>query len=109
MNYETISHHEVTKRQIERHNREKPFAPENGEELKYCIGEIVIFTNEFGCEFLCMITGYYQPDPIDAMYARGHRYLTNTDAYWFPDKESSLRLPSIKDIIRLSKSGHSFL
>jgi hypothetical protein len=38
------------------------------------------------------VTGFYKPEPIDSMYANGHRYLLDWTSYWYPCKESSLCL-----------------
>jgi len=86
------SHWEWEERVVRRHEVDKPFAPENGRPLKFGIGDSVIYTNDAGIEFCCRITGYYLPDPINAMYAKGSRYLVNSSSPWFPVKESELRL-----------------
>ena len=31
---------------VAQHDAEKPFAPENGEPLKFAVGDVVAFTNE---------------------------------------------------------------
>jgi len=85
------SHWEWAKRMVEQHDAEKPFAPENGQPLKFGIDDSVIFTNDAGIEFKFRITGFYRPSP-NAMYAAGARYLVNSDSPWFPVKESALRL-----------------
>lgn len=80
---------------VAKHDAEKPFAPENGEPLKFAVGDVVAFTNEYGVIFRRIrVTGYYKPDPIDSLYATGMRYLLDWSCPWFPAKESSLQLDS---------------
>lgn len=70
------------------HDTHRPFAPENGQALKFNVGDKVVFTNDYGKEFPLTITGLYQQGQL---YCYGYRYLVNTDSPWFPAKESSLR------------------
>ena len=86
------SHWEWEKETIIEHNENKPFAPENGEPLKFNIGDNVICTNDYGVEFSLKVTGYYKPEKIDSLYAVGYRYLLDWDCYWMPASEKSLRL-----------------
>lgn len=86
------SHWEWAERVNAEHDRDKPFAPENGQPLRFAIGDHVIFTNDYGVEFEMQVTGFYErPAPPCGLYARGHRYLVNSSSPWFPVKESSLR------------------
>lgn len=39
------------------HDALKPFAPENGQPLRFKIGDAVIYTNEFGAQFRRRVTG----------------------------------------------------
>ena len=78
---------------VEEHNEAKPFAPENGQELKFKVGDAVTFTNDYGVTFHGLhITGLYKPELIDSFYARGFRYLLDYDCHWFPVREESLTL-----------------
>jgi hypothetical protein len=87
------SHYEWEEEVIARHNSERPFAPENGNPLKFKVGDNVIYTNECGLKFNKVVTGFYKPDKVTGLYARGYRYFLNTDdKYPFPKKESELRL-----------------
>ncbi|MBC3871734.1 hypothetical protein HV832_16245 [Undibacterium oligocarboniphilum] len=79
---------------IAQHENEKPHAPENGSPLKFKVGDSVIFTNDYGVTFKLKITGLYQPEPINSLYATGSRYLLSGSSPWFPCKESSLQLDS---------------
>lgn len=84
------SHGDWQKEVIEQHNLRKPFAPENGQELLFKIGDKVVYTNDNGVSFIKKVIGLYQPNPIDSLYACGHRYLLDTDCYWMPVKEDNL-------------------
>lgn len=82
-------------RVVAQHNLEKPFAPENGEPLKFSVGDIVAFTNEYGVMFRGLrVTGFYKPEKPCSLYATGMRYLLDWSSPWFPAKESSLQLDS---------------
>lgn len=86
------SHWDWIDAETARHDKEKPFAPENGEALLFGIGDHVIYTNDNGVEFEMQVTGFYQrPEGPCGLYARGSRYLVNSSSPWFPVKESSLR------------------
>lgn len=87
----THSHWDWEEAVIERHQSEKPYAPENGEPLKFKVGDEVIYTNDYGVQFKQTVTGFYQPDQINSLYATGYRYLLDTDCYWMPVRESSLQ------------------
>lgn len=53
------------------HDALKPFAPENGQPLRFKIGDAVIYTNEFGAQFRRRVTGFYRPTALSGLYARG--------------------------------------
>ncbi|MNV76379.1 hypothetical protein D3C71_1697260 [compost metagenome] len=55
------------------------------------IGDAVIYTNEFGAQFPCRVTRFYQPSGLSGLYARGARYLLDSSSPWMPVAESSLR------------------
>lgn len=88
------SFYDYEQRVIKAHDLEKPFAPENGQPLKFKIGDYVTFTNDYGVSFPLRITGFYLPEKIDALYATGSRYLLDWECYWMPVKESKLTLVS---------------
>lgn len=48
---ECIGHHEAVRRAIEKHDEIKPFAPENGQKLKFKVGDKVTYINDYGCTF----------------------------------------------------------
>lgn len=80
---------------VAQHDTEKPFAPENGEPLKFGVGDIVAFTNEYGVMFRGLrVTGLYKPEAPCSLYATGRRYLLDWSSPWFPAKESSLQFDS---------------
>ncbi|MDR2112887.1 MAG: hypothetical protein LBQ62_07295 [Candidatus Accumulibacter sp.] len=85
------SHHEWVAEVVARHDAEKPFAPENGQPLRFKAGDCVIYTNPYGVEFRFRITGFYRPEQPCALYARGARYLVNSSSPWYPVSESRLR------------------
>lgn len=83
------------------HDRDKPFAPENGQALRFAIGDHVIFTNDYGVEFEMQITGFFdRPQAPSGLYSRGHRYLVDSSSPWFPVTEASLRLNTAKQSLR---------
>lgn len=94
------SHFEWAARVCEQHDREKPFAPENGTPLAFKPGDPVIYTNPAGLEFPLRVTGYYlrQPD-ADSMYAHGARYLLDWECPWYPTAESTLRLDDMRTTV----------
>lgn len=86
------SHWEWAKRVTAEHDENKPFAPENGQPLRFAIGDEVIFTNDNGVEFEMMITGFMtRPEEPCGQYATGSRYYVNSCSPWFSVRESSLR------------------
>lgn len=79
------SHWEYQEKVVAQHDAEKPFAPENGEPLKFAVGDVVAFTNEYGVMFRGIrVTGFYKPDPINSLYATGRRYLLDRNARQAP-------------------------
>lgn len=85
------SHHDWETEIIAQHARETPFAPENGQPLKFVVGDAVIYTNDYGVSFgPRRVTGLYQPDMPSSLYATGYRYYLDKDSHWMPVKESSL-------------------
>ena len=85
------SHHDYIIEITAVHDTLKPFAPENGRPLRFKIGDAVIYTNEFGAQFLHRVTGFYRLTGLSGLYARGARYLLNSSSPWMPVSESSLR------------------
>ena len=85
------SHHDYIIEIIAQHDALKPFAPENGQPLRFAMGDAVIYTNEFGAQFRRHVTGFYQPAGLSGLYARGARYLLDSTSPWMPVAESSLR------------------
>ena len=85
------SHHEWVEQIAAEHDEQKPFAPENGQPLRFAIGDRVIYTNPAGIEFRFSITGFYRPAAPCGQYARGARYLVDSTSPWFPVAEASLR------------------
>jgi hypothetical protein len=86
------SHHEWAEEVTAQHDAEKPFAPENGQPLRFNVGDSVIYTTPSGIEFRYCITGFYRrPDVPCGLYARGARYLVDSNSPWMPVSESSLR------------------
>ena len=84
------SHWDWVDRVIAEHNEKRPFAPENGQPLKFKPGDKVVYTNPAGIQFNLTVTDYYTPCPIDSQYATGGRYTLDWDCYWFPVAESDL-------------------
>ena len=84
------SHWDYVDEVCKAHDENKPFAPENGTALKFSIGDNVTFTNDYGCRFNYVITGFYKPSGECSLYATGHRYLVDSDSPWFPIKETEL-------------------
>ena len=85
------SHHDYIIEITAQHDALKPFAPENGQPLRFKIGDAVIYTNEFGAQFRRCVTGFYRPAGLSGLYARGARSLLNSSSPWMPVSESSLR------------------
>ena len=86
------SHHQWAEEICAQHDRERPFAPENGKALAFQVGDRVRYTNDYGAVFEQTITGLYAPAQTDANYATGARYLLDWDCPWVPVAESRLRL-----------------
>ena len=55
------SHHDHIIEITAQHDALKPFAPENGQPLRFKIGDAVIYANEYGAQFRRRVTGFYQP------------------------------------------------
>ncbi|UOB04352.1 hypothetical protein [[Acidovorax] ebreus] len=55
------SHHDYILEITAEHDAFKPFPPENGQPLRFALGDAVIYTNGFGAQFRCRVTGFYRP------------------------------------------------
>ena len=87
-----IDHHEAMKELIALHDATTPFAPENGEPLKFNIGDKVTYVNDFGCIFEgYTIIGIMNRDDYESLNCSGRRYYIDSDSPWMPVKESNLR------------------
>jgi hypothetical protein len=86
------SHHEWVEEIWAAHDAARPFAPENGNALRFKIGDPVIYTNPAGLLFKYRVTGFYQPDGMCAGYAQGKRYLVNSCSPWYPVAEADLTI-----------------
>ena len=86
------SHHHWVEEVVKKHDEEKPFSPENGTPLRFCVGDAVTYTNSNGAAFFLTVTGLYKPMGPCSLYATGCRYLLNKTSYWMPVDEASLRL-----------------
>ena len=84
------SHHDYIIEITAQHDALKPFAPENGQPLRFNIGDAVIYTNEAGLQFRRCVTGFYRPAGPSGLYALGARYLLNSSSPWMPVSESCL-------------------
>lgn len=88
---ECIGHHEAVRRAIEKHDEIKPFAPENGQPLKFKSGDKVTYINDYGCIFAGKtITKIMERVDDESLYCSGHRYYIDTDCPWMPVKEANL-------------------
>lgn len=85
------SHHDWVEEVIAQHDLEKPFAPENGTPLAFNPGDSVIYTNDYGGQYVMTVVAHYKPTFRCSLYACGFRYLLNSSSPWMPVKESSLR------------------
>lgn len=87
-----IGHHEAMKELIASHDATTPFAPENGESLKFNVGDKVTYVNDYGCEFHGRtIIGLMKRADDESLYCSGRRYYIDSDCPWMPVKESNLR------------------
>jgi hypothetical protein len=88
------THWKWAERVAAQHDREKPFAPENGRPLKFKPCDRVVYTNPQGVSFSLRVIGFYErsAEP-DGMYASGARYLLDWECPWYPVAESCLRFP----------------
>ena len=88
-----IDHHAAMKELIALHDATTPFAPENGESLKFNVGDKVTFINDYGCIFEGrIITKIMERTDDESLYCSGRRYYIDSDCPWMPVKESNLRL-----------------
>lgn len=85
------SHHDWVDEVVARHNATHPFAPENGQALKFKIGDPVVYTNEYEVEFEQTVVGYCTIEQYDSLYALGARYFLDSSSPWMPVAESTLR------------------
>ena len=85
------SHHDWAENTHAEHESTKPFAPENGDSLRFTVGDCVVYTNAAKIEFRRRITGLYRPSGSCSQYAQGARYLIDSSSPWMPVKESELR------------------
>lgn len=86
------SHHDWAERIHAEHGATKPFAPENGDSLRFAIGDSVLYTNAAKIEFRRRITGFYRPSGPCSLYAQGARYFIDSCSPWMPVKELELRM-----------------
>lgn len=84
------SHHDWIDDCIAEHALTKPFAPENGQALKFSPGDRVIFTNDYGAKFTSTVRALFPECDGRGLYARGYRYYLADNAPWMPVTESSL-------------------
>ena len=84
------SHWAWCKEVAKQHDKDKPFAPENGQPLKFKIGDKVLYTNDNGAKFNLIVTGLFQREEGESLYCTGKRYYLNWDCHWMPTTESSL-------------------
>ena len=89
----SMDHHAAVKELIKLHDATTPFSPENGEKLRYKVGDKVTFVNDYGCVFEGMtITKLMKRADNEGLYCSGYRYYIDSDCPWMPVKESNLRL-----------------
>ena len=89
---ECISHHEAIARLIKEHDEIKPFAPENGQKLKFKVGDKVTYINDYGCTFEDKtITKIMERADDESLYCSGRRYYIDSDCPWMPVEEANLR------------------
>jgi len=82
-----VDHQTLTMRELASHDLARPFAPENGQPLKFKIGDLVAvrISDEIS---VVRVIGYYQAR--DGLYARGKRYLLDVETHWVPYSEDQL-------------------
>jgi hypothetical protein len=99
------SHWEYVDRVVAEHDDNKPFAPENGQPLKFKTGDAVIYTNPNGIEYYLTVKGLYERQTQGAMYARGARYLLDWSCHWYPAMEANMRAATLSkdDYIRIDR------
>lgn len=78
---------------IKEHWENLPYAPENGEPLKFQPGDRVIYTNLYGVEFTFTVTSLRSLENLeeDLYYALGQRYNLDWDSPWISVREDCLR------------------
>lgn len=83
---------EYAARVMQKHDEQKLFAPENGKPLKFKIGDIVTYTNDYGIRFHGLrVTGIYEcPSEPCSHYGRGGRYFLNDGTRFSPKAEDSI-------------------
>lgn len=86
------SHWDWMDQMIADHDKNRPYAPENGHPLKFKAGDWVIYTNDYGIRFPLKVSGLYKPQGKDSLYATGSRYLLDCESPWMPVKEASLEM-----------------
>lgn len=84
------SHQSWQERIIAEHDTTRPFAPENGEPLRFAVGDRVIFSNDYGMRFRAKVSGLYRPPSTTSLYARGYRYTLDKADFWMPVREDQL-------------------
>lgn len=86
-----ISHHEAMRQVIKEHDETSPFSPQNGEPLKFKVGDRVTYVNDYGCIFTGKtITKLMERADDESLYCSGHRYYIDSDCPWMPVKEANL-------------------
>lgn len=83
------------------HDKNKPFAPENGRPLQFKVGDPVIYSNDYGVRFRFRVTRLMSPAEDALQYALGKRYFLNSSAHWMPHTEACLEL----DVLRTAGYG----
>lgn len=69
---------------IVQYDQEKFFVLENGQFLKFKVGDFVIYMNLVGLEFVLCVIGFYECLVVfDGMYVKGVCYLLDWECLWF--------------------------
>lgn len=82
------NHHDWIDEVKATHERDKPFAPENGRALKFAQGDKVIYTNDAGATFERVVTGLC--DSQHMRYIFGARYHLDSAGAWIGYTETEL-------------------